>query len=158
MRWPDVFNKTLFLFGKLGVNYPWALAIQYIRLLVAIKIQKQICRWKNTQKIQRKSCCLKFSNISVGSSEGVMLRIPWTSYKGNLKSSSMSVFKSPLEAERLWDSHVCWFMQWFALTLGKAALWSGHLCLSTFPPNCENCQTNMQRENEWKRKGSNYKK
>lgn len=68
---------------------------------MAVKICKQSCSGKNIQKFQRKSCHLKFSNISVENSEGVMLRIPCKLYKGNLKSSSMSVFKSPLEAETL---------------------------------------------------------
>lgn len=112
---------------------------------------------KITESFKGKSCCLKFSNNSVGSSEGVMLRIPCKLYKGDLKSSSMSVFKSPLEAERLWNSHVCWFMQWFALTPGKAALWFGHLCLPTFPPICGNHQTNVQRKNEWRKKESTHK-
>lgn len=153
----DFFSKISFILGRLGVHYPWALAIQFIRLPVPVEVQKQSCGWKNIQKFQSKSCRLKFSNISVGSSEGVMLRIPCKLYKGDLKSSSMSVFKNPPEAARLWNSHVCWFMQWFALTPGKATLPFGHLCLPTFPPICKNHQTNRQRENKWKRKGSNHK-
>lgn len=55
---------------------------------------------KISKSFKGKSCRLTFSSNSVGSSEGVMLRIPCKLYKGDLKSSSMSVFKNPPEAEK----------------------------------------------------------
>lgn len=49
----DFFSTISFIFGRLGVHCPWALAMQFIRQLVAVKVQKQSCGVENTRKFQR---------------------------------------------------------------------------------------------------------
>lgn len=111
---------------------------------------------KNIQSFKGKSCCLKFSNIFVGSSEGVKLWIPCKLHKGDLKSSSMSVFKvllRPKDCEILLYVDLCSDLLW---PPGKL-LYGLDIYAHHLPTYLWKFQTNVQRENEWKRKGNNHK-
>lgn len=67
---------------------------------------------------------------------------PCKLHKRDLRSCLVAALRSP---------HICWFMQWFSLTPGKAAL-----CLDiyAFPPICETLSMTVEREKEWRKKGS----
>lgn len=49
----DYFSKISFIFVQVGVQYPWALEIQFIRLPMPVEVQKQSWGWKNIQKVSK---------------------------------------------------------------------------------------------------------